>query len=495
MTDGGPPAALIEVAVVPASIPELAALLSPERATALLQAADVANRTLAGRTVWNINSTAHGGGVAELLQGLLAYGRGAGVDTRWLVIAGDVDFYALTKRLHNALHGSAGDGGELGPLQRAHYLAVSGANARAAAARVQPGDIVLLHDPQTAGMVAALRERGAVVIWRCHIGADVANAATAAGWEFLRPFIEPADAFVFSRQQYVPAWLPADRVRIIAPSVDPFSTKNEQLTPEEVRAVLWHAGILRGEPGTPVQSVRFKRRDGTIGTMRNLHRLFEGGEQVPATARIVLQISRWDPLKDMAGVLEGFARRLDDLPGDVHLVLAGPDVLGVTDDPEGAATYAACVATWHDLPPGARRRTHLCSLPMEDVDENAHLVNALQTHAAVVVQKSLAEGFGLTVTEPMWKGKPVVASAVGGIQDQIEDGVSGLLLPDPTDLDALGDALVRLLTDPELAATLGAGARERVRDRFLGDRHLIDFVRLFEGVLAGRPVGAAPDVR
>jgi trehalose synthase len=113
----------------------------------------------------------------------------------------------------------------------------------------------------------------------------------------------------------------------------------------------------------------------------------------------------------------------------------------------------------------------------------------------VVVQKSLAEGFGLTVTEPMWKGKPVVASAVGGIQDQIEDGVSGLLLPDPTDLDALGDALVRLLTDPELAATLGAGAHERVRDRFLGDRHLIDFVRLFDGVLAGRPVGAAPDVR
>jgi len=123
---------------------------------------------------------------------------------------------------------------------------------------------------------------------------------------------------------------------------------------------------------------------------------------------------------------------------------------------------------------------HLCSLPMDDVDENAYLVNALQRYATVVVQKSLLEGFGLTVTEPMWKGRPVIASRVGGIQDQIVDGESGLLLDDPTDLDAFGAALDRVLGDPELAAELGRGAHERVRDHYLGDRHLIQYVDLFE---------------
>lgn len=153
---------------------------------------------------------------------------------------------------------------------------------------------------------------------------------------------------------------------------------------------------------------------------------------------------------------------------------------GVSDDPEGAGTLAECRSRWHGLAPEARSRVHLVCLPMDDVDENAYLVNALQRHAVVVVQKSLLEGFGLTVTEPMWKGKPLIASRVGGIQDQIVDGESGILLDDPSDLDAFGAALDRVLGDEELATRLGENARERVRNLYLGDRHLMQYVDLFE---------------
>jgi trehalose synthase len=186
----------------------------------------------------------------------------------------------------------------------------------------------------------------------------------------------------------------------------------------------------------------------------------------------------------MAGVLTGFVARLPDLPADVHLVLAGPEVAGVADDPEGAEVLAECVAIWRALPAPARARVNLASLPMDDVDENALLVNALQRHAFAIVQKSLVEGFGLTVTEAMWKGRPVLASGIGGIQDQIAHGRDGLLLADPTDLSAFGHALVHLVRDPVLAARLGAAARQRVQTEFLGDRHLIQYVRLFAALLA-----------
>jgi trehalose synthase len=186
----------------------------------------------------------------------------------------------------------------------------------------------------------------------------------------------------------------------------------------------------------------------------------------------------------MPGVLRGFTDALDSLPSDVHLALVGPEASGVSDDPEGAAVFDECTSLWERLPVDVQRRVHLMSLPMDDVDENAHLVNALQRHASVVVQKSLVEGFGLTVTEAMWKGRPVIASAVGGIQDQIVDGVHGLLLEDPTDLQALGAALERVFGDDAFAAKLGEAARERVEDSFLGDRHLIQYVELFGSLVA-----------
>ena len=207
---------------------------------------------------------------------------------------------------------------------------------------------------------------------------------------------------------------------------------------------------------------------------------------MPAGARTVLQVSRWDRLKDMAGVLEGFCRVVRDLPDDVHLCLVGPAVTGVSDDPEGAEVLEECTEVYDRLPPEPQERIHLMSLPMDDIDENAHLVNALHRQATVVVQKSLVEGFGLTVTEPMWKSRPVVASRVGGIQDQVVDGESGVLLDDPTDLAAFGRALRDLLEDEDRRTRIGTAARERVREHFLGDRHLLQYVDLFEELLTDR---------
>jgi trehalose synthase len=183
----------------------------------------------------------------------------------------------------------------------------------------------------------------------------------------------------------------------------------------------------------------------------------------------------------MPGVILGFAGA--PVPDDVHLMLVGPDVAGVADDPEGADVLAECGATWQGLPSRLRERVHLASVPTADLEENARIVNAIQRHASVVCQKSLAEGFGLTVTEAMWKARPVVATAVGGIQDQVHDGEDGLLIKDPYDLRALGDAVARLITDPALANRLGEAAHRTVRSRFLGDRHLEQYAELLASVL------------
>jgi trehalose synthase len=217
--------------------------------------------------------------------------------------------------------------------------------------------------------------------------------------------------------------------------------------------------------------------------------MVETGPLAPGD-RYVLQVSRWDSLKDPIGVIEGFANHIAPHT-DAHLVYAGPDVTAVADDPEGAEVYALARARREALPPAGRDRVHLALLPMEDFDENAVIVNALQRDADVVVQKSLAEGFGLTVAEAMWKHRPVVASRIGGIQDQIEHGVSGLLLDDPSDLAAYGAAVLELLADPARAAAMGDAAHERVRDRFLGTHSLLDYLALFERLLDPSTPGPA----
>ena len=473
-----------EVGIDATPLERLAALLAPDRAHHLAEYAARAQVLLDGRIVWNVNATATGGGVAEMLQALLAYGRGAGVDTRWLVLDGTPEFFRLTKRIHNLLHGSPGDGEGLDDQDRATYEAVLAANLESLKAKVRPGDIVLLHDPQTAGLVPGMCETGAHVIWRSHVGRDVSNEYTDLVWDFLQPYVEPSHAWIFTRREYAPGFVDPERLRMIPPSLDPFTAKNGELGPADVQATLRHVRLV--DFPEDHGSLDFVRRDGTPGTVRAHSGLIEGGQIVPADARLVLQVSRWDRLKDMTGVLRSFADHIDEMPPDAHLMLVGPDTSGVTDDPEGAEVLAECLELWQAQPADARRRIHLCSLPMDDTDENAHLVNAIQRHAAVVVQKSLVEGFGLTVTEPMWKSRPVVASRIGGIQDQIVHGESGLLLDDPEDLEAFAGLVRSVLEDDSLGLRVGSAARERVREHFLGDRHLIQYVDLFDQLIHAR---------
>ena len=468
-----------QVAVKRVSLGLLARALAPDRVEHLRAVAERARPLLAGRIVWNINSTAKGGGVAEMLQTLLAYGRGAGVDTRWLVLHGEEEFFAITKRLHNRLHGAVGDGGPLGEHEHQEYEKVQRANLELMKQVIRPQDIVLLHDPQTAGLVDGLRALGATVVWRCHIGCDEQNQWSEHGWAFLKTYAEHADAFIFSREAYAPQWVRRDALWVIPPSIDPFSAKNREMAPEEVHDVLVRTGIVAGvDEGRPLP---FERRDGSHGEVRLYRDLMGGDRPIPPSDRLVVQVSRWDKLKDMTGVLTGFA--MYPTPDDVHLLLVGPDISAVTDDPEGAGVLQECRDLLESLPLETRARVHLVNLPMDDGDENALIVNALQRHASIVLQKSLVEGFGLTVTEAMWKSRPMIASAVGGIQDQIADRRDGLLIPDPSDLDVFAGALLTLLDDPDLAARLGAAAHQRVLDEYLGDRHLTQYVELFASLI------------
>ena len=436
--------------------------VGPERMAAVLAAADDARRVLDGRDVINVNSTAFGGGVAEMLHTLLAYARGAEIPMRWLVVGGDAPFFAITKRIHNGLYGTAGDGGGLGEGERRVYEATLASNGELAD-HVRPGDVWVVHDPQPAGLVPALRRAGALVVWRCHVGRDEPNECTERAWDFLRPYLEDADAFVFSREAFAPPWVDRARLSVIPPSIDPFTPKNEPLEPERVRSLLAGAGLISGE-GEDVRPASVVRV----------------GRPPEPTTPLVVQVSRWDPMKDMTGVLRAF---VDHVPTG-ELVLAGPSVEGVSDDPEAAGVFAETVAAWEELDDGTRRRVHLAQLPMDDPDQNALVVNALQRHAAVVTQKSLAEGFGLTVVEALLKERPVVASAVGGIVDQVVDGESGLLVRDPRDLAGFGASVARVLAEPELARRLARAGRERAVTQFLADRHLRQYAELIGRLLA-----------
>jgi trehalose synthase len=452
-------------------------VLAPGAAAALHHAERLGRAELAGRRIWNVNSTAHGGGVAEMLTTVLAYARGAGVDARWAVVGADAGFFAITKRIHNLLHGVPGDGGPLGEAEREHYEAALAPNGQDFCAMLAPGDVVILHDPQTAGLIPQVRACGVPVVWRCHVGLDEPNELTRIAWRFLKPYVMEANAYVFSREAFVWDELDPARRVIIAPSIDVFGPKNADIEPAVVNAILTAAGLRDGNDGP----APFRRLDGRIGEVSARAQMVET-RPVGNGDRYVLQVSRWDSLKDPLGVVQGFADHVAPY-ADAHLVCAGPDVMAVADDPEGAAVYSATRALWEGLPEPARERIHLALLPMEDGEENAAIVNALQRAADVVVQKSIAEGFGLTVAEAMWKARPVVASRIGGIQDQIEDGVSGVLLDDPRDLEAYGAAIRSLLDDPQRAAAMGVAAHERVRDRFLGTHSLIDYLALFERLI------------
>ena len=221
VTTRGGVATMQEVEIQSLQMDRFSDLLPPDRIIRFADVAAEARALMGERTIWNVSATAQGGGVAEMLQTLLAYVRGVYIDTRWLVLTGSPEFFTVTKRVHNMLHGEAGDGGPLGEAERALVADALEADIEELTARVSVGDVVLLHDPQTAGMVDRLRAAGARVVWRCHVGRDTSNELTDRAWDFLRPMIQHADAFVFSRSAYVPAWCRPEAVRIITPSIDP----------------------------------------------------------------------------------------------------------------------------------------------------------------------------------------------------------------------------------------------------------------------------------
>ncbi|MFL5834426.1 MAG: glycosyltransferase [Solirubrobacterales bacterium] len=425
-----------------------------ERFAEMERAAAAAREAFAGRRIWHVNSTSQGGGVAEMLRALLPYARDAGVDVRWVVLAESDGFFDLTKRIHNHLHGDAGDGKELDEAAREAYDRASQRSSNALRGLVSPGDVIYLHDPQPAGLVPAMKEAGLAVVWRCHIGVDDPNDVARGAWDFLRPYVEPADAYVFSRRAYLWDGLDEGKTWFMPPVIDPFSPKNEDLDDERVAAILAEV-----------------EEEATI---------LEAGP-VPAGAKVVTQVSRWDRLKDPEGLLAILAEHLED--PDLHLCLVGPETEGVHDDPEGAQVYERVAARWHALDDEHRRRAHLVSLPMDDLARNAAMVNALQRRSDVIVQKSLAEGFGLTVAEAMWKSKPVVASRVGGIQDQVADGKTGALIDDPRDLAGFGAAIAALASDPKRAAELGAAGRQHVRESYLAIDRLREYVELLASLL------------
>jgi trehalose synthase len=437
---------------------------------------ETARDVLKDRVVWNVNSTSRGGGVAEMLASLLAYARGAGVDARWVVISGNPGFFRVTKRIHNNLHGAPGDGGPLGPDEHRTYLGNLEENAAELVPLISDRDFVILHDPQTAGLVEKVLATGAKVIWRCHVGLDTPNDIARRAWDFLRPYVEPADAYVFSRRAFAWERLDDSKIFVIPPSIDAFSPKNQELGAETVTAILGKTGLIEDGGGDPV----FRRHNWTEARVERRTDMFGAGAATP-DARLVVQVSRWDALKDPLGVMQGFADHIAPAT-DSHLVLAGPSVEAVSDDPEGAQVLADARELWSRLADDVKERVHLACLPMDDLEENAAIVNALQRRSHVIVQKSLAEGFGLTVAEGMWKARPVVASRIGGIQDQIENDESGLLIDDPKDLEQYGEHVVRLLTDPERAARMGANAKERVQKEFLGPRHLMQYFDVFQSL-------------
>jgi len=474
---------VFEVVVCAQPLSPFVELVGSTRVEAIARQADVTRALLGSHTVWNINSTAAGGGVAEVLRSLLKYSRGLGVDVRWLVVEGDPRFFTVTKRLHNALHDNPGDRSPLGAEQRAVYEHVTEDNFAWVQRLVRPGDIVVCHDPQTAALVPMLSRLGVRAVWRCHIGHEGPGRHADEGWEFLRKYLEDVPFAVFTRDAYAPAWMPRARAITLPPNIDPFSVKNRWMSEVATRAILFEIGLV--EAACDLGSAVFVGEDGATTRVTRRAQVTRVGRPPSWRVPLVVQVSRWDRMKDHIGLLDGFVQ-LVERRGDhgAELILAGPAVRGVADDPEGPDVFLEVERAWAAAPEAVRRRVHLAQLPMDDADENAAMVNALQRHAAVVVQKSLREGFGLTVTEAMWKRRPVVASAVGGIKDQIDDGVEGLLLRDPTDAGETAAALERVLGSAELRGRMGSAAYERVRERYLSVSALERWARILQLLLS-----------
>lgn len=368
---------------------------------------------LKGTVIQNINSTAVGGGVAEILSRIIPLVKQLGIDMRWDVIKGNEKFFMTTKKVHNGLHGVPVD---ITQEEYASFLEVNRTNADEMAF----GDIVFIHDPQPIALVEQRKKQNKHWIWRCHIDFSKPDQTI---WKFLEQFIHQYDAAVFSAPAFARK-LPIPQI-LIPPSIDPLSEKNKELPEEYISSVFDRFGIDRTRP-------------------------------------VVTQISRFDYLKDPVGVIKAY--KLAKKHVDLQLVLAGG---GATDDPEGPSIMQK-VAEEADKD----KDVFVLFLPPSSDLE----INALQRGSTVILQKSLKEGFGLTVSEALWKGKPTIAGAVGGIPLQIAHKYSGVLTHS---IEGTAHWIKQLLNEPEYAQKLGVNGREHIRNHFLITRHIKDYLLLF----------------
>lgn len=368
-------------------------------------------KELKGKVIQHINSTSVGGGVAEILNRMVPLHKELGVDTRWDLIKGGEQFFEVTKKFHNALHGRRE---EINQSDFDVFLQTSQKNIEEVNIY---GDIIFVHDPQPISLIKKRTDNK--WIWRCHI--DVSNPNQKV-WKFLQDFIVNYDSAVFS----APAFSQKLPIRqfLISPSIDPLSDKNKELPQETINSVLEKYGIIEDKP-------------------------------------IITQISRFDRLKDPVGVIEAYQQVKKYI--DCQLILAGGTA---ADDPEG-------IRVLEEVKEKSKKDSdiHVLLLLHNDIE-----VNALQRASAVIIQKSIKEGFGLTVTEALWKTKPVVASNVGGIPLQIKHRYSGLLCHS---VEGAAFAIKQLLNSTDYARQLGENGREHIRNNFLITRHLRDYMLLF----------------
>jgi trehalose synthase len=370
---------------------------------------------LKGKTITNINSTAVGGGVAEILTRMIPLLRELGVDAKWDVIKGNDKFFKVTKEIHNALQGMDI---EIAEDKWNYFLEVNRQNAEDINLN---SDIIVIHDPQPIALVEKKRDIGNKWVWRCHI--DITEPQMKV-LNFLKPYIERYDSSVFSSPKFARSDITIKKI-LISPSIDPLSDKNKELPEATINSIVESFNIDRDRP-------------------------------------IITQISRFDRFKDPAGVLKVYKKVKKHI--DCQLVLAGG---GATDDPEGLQVLKSIKSMSAGDPD-----IHIIFLPPSSDIE----INALQRASTVILQKSLREGFGLTVTEALWKAKPVIATAVGGIPLQITHKYSGILTHTLAGTDYY---LKELLNDPEYAKAIGSRGREHVRNNFLITRHIRDFMLLF----------------
>ena len=365
------------------------------------------------RRLQHVNSTAVGGGVAELLTRMVPLFRELGIETSWDVIEGDEAFFAVTKAFHNALHGAQET---ITEEMLDVYRAAQDKNLHDLG---QMGDFVVIHDPQPAGLIARKKESGGHWLWRCHIDVSTPDPAV---WDFLRPYVEQYDGSIFSMPEFSQE-LPIPQF-MVPPSIDPLSDKNRELADDEITAVVQKHGL---DPERP----------------------------------ILTQISRFDRLKDPVGVIQAY--RLVKRRYDCQLLLAGG---GASDDPEGEQVLQEVREAANDDPD-----VHVLLLPpFSDLE-----INALVRGSTIIMQKSLKEGFGLTVTEALWKGRPVIGGSVGGIKLQLLNGVTGFLVHSP---EGAANRAIELLGDETLRQTIGANGHQHVRQNFLTTRHVRDYLLL-----------------